>query len=64
MVANLDFAVINDDVTAWKAAADLFLADLNEDEMHRVLATLGMLGENQMSSAQRDEAGISQPGSR
>ena len=45
-------------------AADTFLADLTEDEMNRVLGTLGILGENQMSSAQRDEAGIAQPGSR
>ena len=40
------------------------VSDLNEEEMNRVFATLGVLGENQMSSAERDAAGISQPGSR
>ena len=64
MVSALDAAVVKDDTTAWVAAADRFLADLSEDEMNRVLGTLGVLGENQMSSAQRDEAGIAQPGSR
>ena len=64
LVAALDVAVTNDDATAWSMAADKFLADLTEDEMNRVLGTLGILGENQMSSAQRDEAGIAQPGSR
>ena len=64
LVAALDVAVTNDDATAWSMAADTFLADLTEDEMNRVLGTLGILGENQMSSAQRDEAGIAQPGSR
>ena len=53
-----------DDADAWAEAADMFLADLSEEEMNRVLSTLGVLGENQMSSAQRDEAGIAQPGSR
>ena len=64
MVSALDAAVVKDDTKAWVAAADTFLADLSEDEMNRVLGTLGVLGENQMSSAQRDEAGIAQPGSR
>ena len=64
LVSALDIAVLEDDATAWAEAADLFLADLSEEEMNRVLSTLGVLGENQMSSAQRDAAGITQPGSR
>ena len=64
LVSALDSAVLDDDVAAWAEAADMFLADLTEDEMNRVLGTLGVLGENQMSSAQRDEAGIAQPGTR
>lgn len=62
LISALDTAVRGDDVGAWTKAADRFLADLSEDEMNGVLATLGLLGENQMSSAQRDEAGIAQPG--
>jgi hypothetical protein len=62
LISALDTAVRGDDVRAWTRAADRFLADLSEDEMNGVLATLGLLGENQMSSAQRDEAGIAQPG--
>jgi hypothetical protein len=62
LISALDTAVRGDDVGAWTRAADRFLADLSEDEMNGVLATLGLLGENQMSSAQRDEAGIAQPG--
>ena len=64
LVSALDIAVLEDDADAWAEAADMFLADLSEEEMNRVLSTLGVLGENQMSSAQRDEAGIAQPGSR
>ena len=64
LVSALDIAVLEDDVAAWAEAADMFLADLNEEEMNIVLGTLGVLGENQMSSAQRDEAGIAQPGTR
>ena len=64
LVSALDIAVLEDDADAWAEAADIFLADLSEEEMNRVLSTLGVLGENQMSSAQRDEAGIAQPGSR
>ena len=64
LVLALDLAVREDDADAWAEAADMFLADLSEEEMNRVLSTLGVLGENQMSSAQRDEAGIAQPGSR
>jgi len=64
LVSALDSAVLDDDVAAWAEAADMFLSDLNEEEMNRVLGTLGVLGENQMSSAQRDEAGIAQPGTR
>ena len=64
LVSALDIAVLEDDMASWSEAADMFLADLNEEEMDRVLGTLGVLGENQMSSAQRDEAGIAQPGTR
>ena len=64
LVSALDIAVLEDDMASWSEAADMFLADLNEEEMDRVLGTLGVLGENQMSSAQRDEAGIAQPGAR
>lgn len=58
----LGAAAKNNDMERWKISADQFLADLNEDEMDRVLGTLGILGENQMSSAERDAAGIVQPG--
>ena len=64
LVSAWDIAVLEDNAEAWAEAADMFLADLSEEEMNRVLGTLGVLGENQMSSAQRDEAGIAQPGSR
>ena len=64
MLEVLGAAAQDDDIDAWRIAADTFLADLNEEEMNRVFATLGVLGENQMSSAERDAAGISQPGSR
>ena len=64
LVSALDNAVLEDDADAWAEAADMFLDDLSQEEMNRVLSTLGVLGENQMSSAQRDEAGIAQPGAR
>ena len=62
MLRVLGAAAQDDDMNAWKIAADTFLADLDEEEMTRVLGTLGILGENQMSSAERDAAGIAQPG--
>ena len=63
MIAALNLAALDDNEGAWNLAADTLLADLSEDEMNVVLGTLGILGENQMSSAERDAAGIAQPGS-
>jgi len=63
MIAALDAAAIAVDHDAWVAAADVFIADLSDSEQMRVQGLLGNLGANQMSSAERDAAGIAQPGS-
>jgi len=57
----LDYAARGDDHDGWVAAADLFIADLSSYETERMQGMLGVLGENQMSSAERDAAGIAQP---
>ena len=57
----LDYAARDDDHDGWVAAADLFIADLSSYETERMQGMLGVLGENQMSSAERDAAGIAQP---
>ena len=57
----LDYAARGDDHDAWVAAADLFINDLSSREVAQVQGLLGVLGENQMSSAERDAAGIAQP---
>ena len=57
----LDYAARGDDHDAWVAAADLFIADLSSYETERMQGMLGVLGDNQMSSAERDAAGIAQP---
>ena len=62
MLAALDIAARNDDRGAWLSAADQFMGDLSSFEVGRVQGLLGVLGDNQMSSAQRDAAGIAQPG--
>lgn len=61
MIAALDVAARNVDHDAWVAAADLFIADLTETERDTVAGILGILSLNQMSSAERDDAGIAQP---
>ena len=61
MLAALDIAARNDDRGAWLAAADTFMNDLSSFELAQVQGLLGVLGENQMSSAERDAAGIAQP---
>ena len=61
MLAALDIAARNDDRGAWLAAADTFMNDLSSFEVAQVQGLLGVLGENQMSSAERDAAGIAQP---
>jgi hypothetical protein len=63
LMAALDAAARADDHDAWVAAADRFIADLTPAEIARVEGTLGSLNDNQMSTAQRDAAGIAQPGS-
>ena len=63
MLAALDAAARAVDHDAWVAAADVFIADLSDSERTRVQGLLGNLGANQMSSAERDAAGIAQPGS-
>ncbi len=63
MIAALDAAARADDHHAWVMAADAFIADLTSTEVARVDGLLGNLGANQMSSAERDAAGIAQPGS-
>jgi hypothetical protein len=61
MIAALDSAARDDDQDAWVAAADVFIADLTEFERDTVAGMLGILNLNQMSSAERDAAGIAQP---
>ena len=63
MFAALDAAARADDHDAWVSAADRFIADLSTSEVTRVQGLLGALGANQMSSAERDAAGIAQPSS-
>ena len=63
MIAALDAAARDVDHDAWVAAADVFIADLSDSERTRVQGLLGNLGANQMSSAERDAAGIAQPAS-
>ena len=63
MIAALDAAAIAVNHDAWVAAADVFIADLSDSERTRLQGLLGNLGANQMSSAERDAAGIAQPGS-
>jgi hypothetical protein len=57
----LDAAASDGDHDAWVAAADVFIADLSETERDTVAGMLGILNLNQMSSAERDAAGIEQP---
>ena len=61
MLAALNTAASADDRDAWVTAADRYIADLSSSEVARVQGLLGVLGENQMSSAERDAAGIAQP---
>ena len=61
MLAALDTAASADDHDAWVTAADRYIADLSSSEVAQVQGLLGVLGENQMSSAERDAAGIAQP---
>lgn len=61
MFAALDAAARAVDQAAWVAAADVLIADLTEAERNRVAGMLGVLSLNQMSSAERDAAGIEQP---
>ena len=61
MLVALDTAAGADDHDAWVSAADRFIADLSTSEVTRVQGLLGVLGLNQMSSAERDAAGIAQP---
>jgi len=63
MLAALDTAARTDDHEAWVSAADWFIADLSTSEATRVQGLLDILGLNQMSSAERDAAGIAQPSS-
>ena len=61
MLAALDVAARNDDRGAWLAAAATLMNDLSSFELAQVQGLLGVLGDNQMSSAERDAAGIAQP---
>jgi hypothetical protein len=61
MIVALDAAASDGDHDAWVAAADVFIADLSETERDTVAGMLGILSLNQMSSAERDAAGIEQP---
>jgi len=61
MLAALDIAASADDRDAWVTAADRYIADLSSREVAQVQGLLGVLGQNQMSSAERDAAGIAQP---
>ena len=62
MIAALAAAAIAADREAGMATADAFIADLTEFEQDTVAGMLGILNLNQMSSAERDAAGIAQPG--
>jgi len=57
----LNTAASTDDLDAWVTAADRYIADLSSSEVAQVQGLLGVLGDNQMSSAERDAAGIAQP---
>jgi hypothetical protein len=61
ILAALDIAASADDRDAWVTAADRYIADLSSREVAQVQGLLGVLGQNQMSSAERDAAGIPQP---
>jgi hypothetical protein len=61
ILAALDIAASADDRDAWVTAADRYIADLSSREVAQVQGLLGVLGQNQMSSAERDAAGIAQP---
>jgi len=61
MLAALNTAASTDDHDAWVTAADRYIADLSSSEVAQVQGLLGVLGDNQMSSAERDAAGIAQP---
>jgi hypothetical protein len=63
ILAALDIAARDVDHDAWVAAADRFIADMSEVERNTVAGMLGILNTNQMSSAEREDAGIAQPGS-
>ncbi len=63
MLTALDIAARDVDHDAWVVAADRFIADLSETERNTVAGMLGVLNVNQMSSAERDSAGIAQPSS-
>ncbi len=62
--AALDASARAVDHDAWVSAADVLIADLSESELRMIDGLLGNLGANQMSSAERDAAGIAQPGGR
>ena len=61
ILAALDIAASADDRDAWVTAADRYIADLSSREVAQVQGLLGVLGQNQMSSAERDASGIAQP---
>ena len=57
----LNAAVRDDNKFAWSEAADRWIENSNEEEKESIRRTLNELTNNQMSSEERDAAGIEQP---
>ena len=57
----LNAAARDDNKSAWSEAADRWIENSNEEEKESIRRTLNELTNNQMSSEERDAAGIEQP---
>ena len=57
----MNAAARDDDKLAWNNAADRWIENSSEEEKKGVQHTLNELTNNQMSSQERDAAGIEQP---
>ena len=57
----MNAAARDDDKLAWNNAADRWIENSSEEEKKGVQRTLNELTNNQMSSEERDAAGIEQP---
>ena len=57
----LNAAARDDNKSTWSEAADRWIENSNEEEKESIRRTLNELTNNQMSSEERDAAGIEQP---